>query len=122
MYSILIHRISKAGRLYEAFLLVDELKEQGKSLGALTYNALIGAFACNDEYEKSLNLLSRMKQEGLHSDIVNYSLVIQALTRANADSCVVINLYEDMKSDGFELDGKLFNDLIYACSKAGDAS
>lgn len=104
MYSIIIHGISKAGRLYEAFLLADELREQGKPLGALTYNALLGACARNDEYEKALNLLSRMRQEGLQPDIVNYSLVIQALTRANADSCVVINLYEDMKSEGFELD------------------
>ncbi|KAE8690577.1 Pentatricopeptide repeat-containing protein [Hibiscus syriacus] len=53
------------------------------TLTPLTYNALINACARNNDLEKALNLMSRMRQDGYQSDFVNYSLIIQSLTRNN---------------------------------------
>ena len=74
LYSILIHALGKSEKLYEAFLL-----SQRQSLTPLTYNALISACARNGDFEKALNLMSRMRNDGYPPDAVNYSSIIQSL-------------------------------------------
>lgn len=118
LYSILIHALGRSEKLYEAFLL-----SQKQTLTPLTYNALIGACARNNDIDKALNLISRMRQDGYQSDFVNYSLVIQALTRSNKiDSALLQSLYREIKHDKLELDVQLVNDLIMGFAKSGDPS
>lgn len=116
LYSILIHALGRSEKLYEAFLL-----SQRQTLTPLTYNALIGACARNNDLEKALNLMSRMRQDGYPSDFVNYSLIIQSLTRTNKiDSALLQKLYREIECDKIELDGQLLNDIIVGFAKAGD--
>ncbi|XP_038883965.1 pentatricopeptide repeat-containing protein At5g42310, chloroplastic isoform X2 [Benincasa hispida] len=116
LYSILIHALGRSEKLYEAFIL-----SQKQTLTPLTYNALIGACARNNDLEKALNLMSRMRQDGYQSDFVNYSLIIQSLTRTNKiDVPILQKLYEEIESDKIELDGQLLNDIILGFAKAGD--
>lgn len=116
LYSILIHALGRSEKLYEAFLL-----SQRQTPTALTYNALIGACARNNDLEKALNLMSRMRQDGFQSDFVNYSLIIQSLTRANKiNSPLLLKLYREVECDKIELDGQLLNDITVGFAKAGD--
>ncbi|GJU11380.1 pentatricopeptide repeat-containing protein [Tanacetum coccineum] len=116
LYSILIHALGRAEKLYEAFLLSRKVK-----LTPLTYNALIGACARNYEFEKAMNLMSEMRSEGYQSDFVNYSLIIQSLVRSNKIDCVLLRkLYDDMILDAIELDGQLLNDIVLGFAKSGD--
>lgn len=118
LYSILIHALGRSEKLYEAFLL-----SQRQTLTPLTYNALIGACARNGDLEKALNLMSRMRQDGYQSDFVNYSLVIQSLTRSNKiDSTILQNLYQEIEFDRIEMDSQLFNDMIVGFARSGDAT
>ncbi|GFZ10515.1 pentatricopeptide repeat (PPR-like) superfamily protein [Actinidia rufa] len=118
LYSILIHALGRSEKLYEAFLL-----SQQQALTPLTYNALIGACARNDDLEKALNLMSRMRRDGYQSDFVNYSLVIQSLTRSNnIDSAMLEKLYEEIEADKIELDSQLLNDIIVGFAKANDVN
>ncbi|KAB2634802.1 pentatricopeptide repeat-containing protein [Pyrus ussuriensis x Pyrus communis] len=118
LYSILIHALGRSEKLYEAFLL-----SQRQSLTPLTYNALIGACAHNGDLEKALHLMSRMRQDGYGSDFVNYSLIIQSLTRSNKiDSPIMLKLYREIESESIEIDGQLFNDIIAVFAKAGEPS
>ncbi|KAH7848918.1 hypothetical protein Vadar_010228 [Vaccinium darrowii] len=117
LYAILIHALGRSEKLYEAFLL-----SQKQALTPFTYNALIGACARNDDLEKALNLMARMRGDGYQSDYVNYSLVIQSLTRRNEiDSGMLEKLYEEIEGDNIELDAQLLNDIIVGFAKAGDA-
>ncbi|CAB4265458.1 unnamed protein product [Prunus armeniaca] len=116
LYSILIHALGRSEKLYEAFLL-----SQRQSLTPLTYNALIGACARNGDLEKALHLMSRMRQDGYRSDFVNYSLIIQSLSRSNKiDSPIMIKLYREIESESIEIDGQLYNDIIAGFAKAGE--
>ncbi|KAI3750719.1 hypothetical protein L2E82_21481 [Cichorium intybus] len=116
LYSILIHALGRSEKLYEAFLL-----SQKQTLTPMTYNALIGACARNDELEKAINLMNRMRREGYQSDFVNYSLIIQSLVRSNKiDSALLEKLYDEMISDAIELDGQLLNDIVLGFAKSGD--
>ncbi|KVI07272.1 Pentatricopeptide repeat-containing protein [Cynara cardunculus var. scolymus] len=116
LYSILIHALGRSEKLYEAFLLA-----QRQTLTPLTYNALIGACARNDELEKAINLMNRMRREGYQSDFVNYSLIIQSLVRSNKiDSGILEKLYDEMISDAIELDWQLLNDIVLGFAKSGD--
>lgn len=118
LYSILIHALGRSEKLYEAFLLAQRQK-----LTPLTYNALIGACARNGEFEKALNLMSKMRHDGYPSDFVNYSTIIQALTRSNnIDTPLLHKLYTEIEGDKIELDSKLYNDIIVGYAKAGDPS
>lgn len=87
LYSILIHALGRSEKLYEAFLL-----SQKQALTPFTYNALIGACARNDDLEKALNLMQRMRRDGYQSDFVNYSLVMLEF------SISFVNLNEDVFS------------------------
>jgi pentatricopeptide repeat protein len=116
LYSILIHALGRSEKLYEAFLL-----SQKQTLTPLTYNALIGACARNDDLEKALNLMSRMRRDGYPSDFVNYSLIIQSLTRTNKiDLPILQKLYAEIECDKIELDCQLLNDIIVGFATAGD--
>ncbi|KAI6690653.1 hypothetical protein NL676_027481 [Syzygium grande] len=116
LYSILIHALGRSEKLYEAFLL-----SQRQTLTPLTYNALIGACARNDDLEKALHLMSRMRQDGYQSDFVNYSLIIQSLTRSNKiDTSILQRLYREIELDRIELDAQLFHDVIVGFAKSGD--
>ncbi|KAE8680365.1 Pentatricopeptide repeat-containing protein [Hibiscus syriacus] len=118
LYSILIHALGRSEKLYEAFLL-----SQRQTLTPLTYNALINACARNNDLEKALNLMSRMRQNGYQSDFVNYSLIIQSLTRNNKiDSSLLQKLYGEIECDRIEVDGQLLNDIIVGFAKANDPS
>ncbi|XP_027354145.1 pentatricopeptide repeat-containing protein At5g42310, chloroplastic isoform X3 [Abrus precatorius] len=118
LYSILINALGRSEKLYEAFLL-----SQRQVLTPLTYNALIGACARNGDVEKALNLMSRMRRDGYQPDFVNYSSIIQYLTRSNRiDSPILQKLYREIESDKIEIDGHLMNDIILGFSKAGDPS
>ena len=118
LYSILIHALGRSEKLYEAFLL-----SQRQTLTPLTYNALIGACARNDDLEKALNLMSRMRRDGYPSDFVNYSFIIQSLTRTNkSDSSMLQKIYAEIESDKIELDGQLLNDIIVGFAKSGDVN
>ncbi|KAI7997945.1 Pentatricopeptide repeat-containing protein [Camellia lanceoleosa] len=67
--------------------------------------------------------MSRMRRDGYQSDFVNYSLVIQSLTRSNKiDSVMLLKLYEEIEEDQIELDGQLLNDIIVGFAKAGDVN
>ncbi|KAK3427311.1 hypothetical protein EUGRSUZ_F03553 [Eucalyptus grandis] len=74
LYSILIHALGRSEKLYEAFLL-----SQRQTLTPLTYNALIGACARNDDW-RSPEFDVQNAPDGYQSDFVNYSLIIQSLT------------------------------------------
>lgn len=116
LYAILIHALGRSEKLYEAFLL-----SQRQTLTPLTYNALIGACARNNDIEKALNLLTKMRRDGYHPDFVNYSLIIQSLTRSNSvDSAMLEKLYEEIEADMIELDMQLLNDITVAFAKAGN--
>lgn len=116
LYSILINALGRSEKLYEAFLL-----SQTQNLTPLTYNALIGACARNGDLEKALNLMSRMRQDGFPPDFINYSLIIQSLTRSNRiDSPILQKLYLEIECDRIELDAQLMNDVIMGFAKAGD--
>nr|TKS03168.1 pentatricopeptide repeat-containing protein [Populus alba] len=90
LYSILIHALGQSEKLYEAFLL-----SQRQNLTPLTYNALISACARNNDLEKALNLITRMRQDAL---------------------------YREIECDKLELDVQLSNDIIVGFAKAGDLS
>ena len=116
LYSILIHALGRSEKLYEAFLL-----SQTQKLTPLTYNALIGACARNNDLEKALNLMSRMRQDGYPPDFVNYSLIVQSISKTNqGDSSVLVKLYEEIECDKIELDALLLNDMIVGFAKTGD--
>nr|GMD65250.1 pentatricopeptide repeat-containing protein At5g42310, mitochondrial [Ipomoea batatas] len=116
LYAILIHALGRSEKLYEAFLL-----SQRQTLTPLTYNALIGACARNNDIEKALNLLTKMRRDGYHPDFVNYSLIIQSLTRSNSvDSAMLEKLYAEIEADMIELDMQLLNDITVAFAKAGN--
>ena len=118
LYSILIHALGQSEKLYEAFLL-----SQRQNLTPLTYNALISACARNNDLEKALNLITRMRQDGYPSDFVNYSLIIRSLMRKNrVDSAILQKLYREIECDKLELDVQLSNDIIVGFAKAGDLS
>ncbi|KAL2499270.1 Pentatricopeptide repeat-containing protein [Abeliophyllum distichum] len=62
-----------------------------------------------------------MRGDGYQSDFVNYSLIIQSLTRNNTvDAGILEKLYNEMEADMIELDGQLLNDIIVGFAKAGD--
>ncbi|KAL9667082.1 hypothetical protein QQ045_001429 [Rhodiola kirilowii] len=61
--AILIHALGRNEKMYEALL-----SSQRQILTPLTYNALIGACAGNDDLEKTLNLMARMRRK-LYSEI-----------------------------------------------------
>lgn len=89
LYSILIHALGRSEKLYEAFLL-----SQKQALTPFTYNALIGACARNDDLEKALNLMERMRRDGYQSDFVNYSLVIVGIYKALFHyGCYFLSIY-----------------------------
>lgn len=116
LYSILIHSLGHSEMLYEAFLL-----SQKQTLTPLTYNVLIGACARNDDLEKAVILMNKMRGEGYQSDFMNYSLIIQSLVRNNQiDSNLLEKLYEEMISDAIELDVQLLNDIVIGFTKSGD--
>ncbi|KAJ6336686.1 hypothetical protein OIU76_006542 [Salix suchowensis] len=116
LYSILIHALGQSEKLQEAFLL-----SQNQNLNPLTYNALISACARNNDIEKALNMISRMREDGYPSNCVDYSLIIRSLMRNNrADSAILRKLYREIDRDKLEVDVQLWNDIIVGFAKAGD--
>ncbi|MQL95548.1 hypothetical protein Taro_028224 [Colocasia esculenta] len=117
LYSILIHALGRAGRLSEAF----QLSHQAP-LSAVTYNAMISACARSGDLEKALGLLAQMRRNGFQSDYVNYSLIVQTLTRSGdaPNAAFLEKIYSEIVSEKIELDSKLLNDLVVAFSRSGD--
>lgn len=120
-FSIVVNGLSKEGRVKDAFQLVELLATDEQWLPMATCNALIEACARNGLAEKSLELLNRMRQHGLQPDNVTYSVVIQGCTKAKLDLGTMLKIYDDMKTEKLEVDGKLYNDLIVACAIGCDA-
>ncbi|KAM1082648.1 hypothetical protein ACFX19_021560 [Malus domestica] len=53
--------------------------------------------------------MSRMRQDNYGSDFVNYSLIIQSITRSNKiDSPITLKLYRETESESIEIDDQLF--------------
>ncbi|KAL2346671.1 hypothetical protein Fmac_000671 [Flemingia macrophylla] len=82
LYSILINALDHLEKLYEAFLL-----SQRQALTPLTYNALIGICARNDDINKALNLISKMRRNII-------------------DSPILQKLYTEIHSKKIEIDGQ----------------
>ncbi|GJV87764.1 pentatricopeptide repeat-containing protein [Tanacetum coccineum] len=116
MYSIMVHALSRPEMIYEGYL-----HSQKHPVTPFTYNVLIGACARNDDLEKAVILMNKMRGEGYRSDFVNYSLIIQSLIRSDKiESRLLEKLYDEMVSDGVELDVQLLNDIVLGFTKCGD--
>ncbi|CAA7037577.1 unnamed protein product [Microthlaspi erraticum] len=77
-YSCLIFMYVRCGNLREAKRVFDEMKERD----VVSYNTLFSAFAANGDGVATLNLLSKMKGEGIEPDHVTYATVLTACKRA----------------------------------------
>ncbi|CAH8252304.1 unnamed protein product [Arabidopsis lyrata] len=77
-YRSLIFMYARCGNLWEAKRVFDEMKERD----VVSYNTLFSAFAANGDGVKTLNLLSKMKDEGIEPDRVTYTSVLTACNRA----------------------------------------
>jgi pentatricopeptide repeat protein len=69
---------ARGGNLWEAKRVFDEMKERD----VVSYNTLFTAFAANGDGVETLNLLSKMKDEGIEPDRVTYTSVLTACNRA----------------------------------------
>ncbi|AEE29168.1 Pentatricopeptide repeat-containing protein [Arabidopsis thaliana] len=77
-YRSLIFMYARGGNLWEAKRVFDEMKERD----VVSYNTLFTAFAANGDGVETLNLLSKMKDEGIEPDRVTYTSVLTACNRA----------------------------------------
>ncbi|KAL9306129.1 unnamed protein product [Arabidopsis thaliana] len=77
-YRSLIFMYARCGNLWEAKRVFDEMKERD----VVSYNTLFTAFAANGDGVETLNLLSKMKDEGIEPDRVTYTSVLTACNRA----------------------------------------
>ncbi|KAG7591659.1 Pentatricopeptide repeat [Arabidopsis thaliana x Arabidopsis arenosa] len=77
-YRSLIFMYARCGNLWEAKRVFDEMKERD----VVSYNTLFTAFAANGYGVETLNLLTKMKDEGIEPDRVTYTSVLTACNRA----------------------------------------
>lgn len=73
-YRSLIFMYARCGNLREAKRVFDEMNERD----VVSYNTLISAFAASGDGVETLNLLSKMKEEGIEPDHVTYTGVLTA--------------------------------------------
>lgn len=92
---------------------------------ALSYTALINAFARNGDHETALQLLDKMKSEDrVMPTVLTYNTALHACARAveavNWDP--ILGLFAQMRHDGVRPDLTTYKTLIAACSARGLAS
>ncbi|KAJ0866311.1 putative tetratricopeptide-like helical domain superfamily, pentacotripeptide-repeat region of PRORP [Helianthus annuus] len=114
LYSILIHALGRSEMLYEAFLL-----SQNHALTPLTYNVLIGACARNDDLEKAVILMNRMRAEGVIqgngltpkvSTVVSIVSLLGSLGRVEEAEAV----FEEISDGGLKPRTRAYNAVLKA--------
>lgn len=119
-YSSLVSIYGKAGRLREAFDLVDRIRGEsnGTRPGTPTYNALLSCCERAWKADVALRVLERMDASGVPKDAITYTTVIKTLGRADRATDAV-RMIARMESEGLSPNAYTFNAAISACERAG---
>ncbi|KAI9482866.1 MAG: Brix domain-containing protein [Benjaminiella poitrasii] len=85
------------------------------------YNQALAAYVKQNDFDRALEVLTRMNGKGITMDSFSYSILLDALAKDNAsDPAAVFELYDEMKRNGVKADVVVFTSLFAACHRARD--
>ncbi|XP_010917712.1 small ribosomal subunit protein mS80 (rPPR6)-like [Elaeis guineensis] len=105
MYSVIMSGFAKGGLMDEAYKIFCEARKRLPKLSAVTYHILIRGYCKMEEFEKALECLKEMKEDGLQPNTDEYNKMIQSLCLKALDWRTAEKLLEEMKESGLYLKG-----------------
>ncbi|XP_059626248.1 pentatricopeptide repeat-containing protein At3g07290, mitochondrial [Cornus florida] len=117
-YSILIHCLCEAGKLEEAFRLMEEMKEKGCQPSTRTYTVLIKAVCDAGLMDKAIGLFDEMAMKGCKPNVHTYTVLIDRLCGEGKIE-EANGMFRKMLKDGLFAGTVTYNALINGYCKQG---
>jgi len=77
-FTVLISELAKFGRVEDCFAVLERMKAISLKPDEHVYTALIGSCVPARDRSRAMQVLDAFKEEGLHPDVVTYTLVLKA--------------------------------------------
>ena len=118
--SALIHMYAKCGRIMDAALFFDSMKERN----VITWNVMIGAYAGSGRGVEAYDLYLKMKEEGFEPNAVTYMNLLNDCASTGALQWVK-DVHRHILEEGHESDVRVGNALVHMyarCCSTEDAA
>ena len=112
--SALVHMYAKCGRIEDAAVVFDRLKERN----IITWNVIIGAYAGSGRGVEAYDLYLKMKEEGFQPDAVTYMSLLNDCASTGALEWVK-DVHRHILEEGHESDVRVGNALVHMYAKSG---
>ncbi|PKA51558.1 Pentatricopeptide repeat-containing protein [Apostasia shenzhenica] len=117
-FNSLLAGCSRAGRLEDARILLDEMIDLGIGRDIYTYNTFVDVLCKGGNMELAIEVLSDMVANDVYPNVVTYSTLIDGYTKLERYE-EALNLYMETRSLGIQLDRVCYNTLLSIYVKVG---
>ncbi|KAG5251035.1 pentatricopeptide repeat-containing protein [Salix suchowensis] len=119
-YTTLINYFCRFGRIDEAMVLLEEMKETKCKADVVTVNVLLRGFCGEGRTEEALGMLNRLSSEGIYLNKASYRIVLNSLCQ-KGELDKALELLGLTLSRGFLPHHATSNELLVGLCKAGMA-
>ncbi|KAH0659870.1 hypothetical protein KY289_028618 [Solanum tuberosum] len=102
-YNVAMKALCKAGSVYSAVLLMDEIEKHGIKPDIVTCNTLLKALCDSKRFSEAENLWVMMEKRNILPDICSYDIRLRGLLKV-AEVSKAIQLFEEIVKKGFKPD------------------
>ncbi|KAJ6804212.1 pentatricopeptide repeat-containing protein-like, chloroplastic [Iris pallida] len=116
IHAILISLLARESLLDKCRQVFDEMPDHSVPRTALSFTALIAAYARSADHASALSLLSQMKADRVPPTVLTYNTVIAACDRGGLPFDALLGLFAEMRHDGLRPDLSTYNTLLSAAA------
>ncbi|CAM9351825.1 unnamed protein product, partial [Discosporangium mesarthrocarpum] len=109
-----VYKLSGEGKWRKALEVLQEHKQEGKSLTPRVYNTVLRAVGTAGLVRPSVILINEMRKEGFDVSMYNYGCALHACAKSGAASAALM-LLEEMRLDGLQPNEVAYTSAIKAC-------
>lgn len=110
-YNIAMKALCKAGSLYSAVLLMDEIEKHGIKPNLVTFNTLLKALYESERFSEADNLWAMMEKRNILPDICSYNIRCGGFSKVSEVS-KAIQLFAEIVKKGLTPDKFSYNNMI----------
>ncbi|XP_020575614.1 pentatricopeptide repeat-containing protein At1g09900-like [Phalaenopsis equestris] len=117
-YSTVISGLCRAGKVDEAFSVLNSMLKDDCIINAHTYTPILQAFCAEGKIDLARELMEKMRNLGCPPDVVSYNVLIHALCN-DGDFVEVDRILCESSNTGWEPDSVSYNTYIGGLCKRG---
>jgi len=120
-YSAIIKGYCQRGQVEHAFEIMDNMEQDSHfKPDEFTYNTLIDGCARQGQYERGMRLLVQMQAAGVRPSNFTLSVLVKLASRGKRLDEAFELCEEISRTQGFDLNVHVYNNLVQACIHHGD--